>query len=431
MGLVRGLFLEGFSLADAAPFEEWLLLRREHFWPADGRSPDSLAAIYEGQGAYEQALAHARRRVELEPWQEDGQRQLMRLLARSGHRSEALARYEKLCRSLQEELGAEPSAETRALCEAILSGELAPEPALRPGPLPPSGTCRRHPRPFSGALDELAALEAKLAEPDTRLVTLTGLGGSGKTRLALEVGSRLAERERQALADQSPLTFPHGIVFVPLAALDSVEGLVAGAGRRPATAPGRGPGTTARIPAPQAASPHPGQPGATAGRGRSSWPRSCASRPASRSWPPPASDCRYRASTSSRLVGCPTRSTIPSALCQRRSIWMPVWRTYPALQLLAEGVQRVRPGFSPSPRGSARHAGHLPPGGRPAPGSGTGRLLGRCPLPGRHPGSRRGAAWTFCRWTGPTCPSDNAACAPCSTPRGGGSARQSRPCSRP
>jgi DNA-binding SARP family transcriptional activator/predicted ATPase len=233
VSLVRGNLLEGFSLADAAAFEEWLLLQREHFCRQVVEALDSLVAIYEGNGAYELALAHARRRVELEPWQEEGQRQLMRLLVRSGHRSEALNRYEVLCRSLHEELGAEPSAETRALNKAILSGKLAQEPALRPGPPAPIWNLPASPTPFFGRVDELAALEAKLTGPDARLVTVTGLGGSGKTRLALEVGAQLAERERQALDEQdrralvvqAPVTFPHGIVFVPLAALDSVEGL--------------------------------------------------------------------------------------------------------------------------------------------------------------------------------------------------------------
>ncbi len=125
VSLVQGPFLDGFTLADAAPFEEWLLLRREYFCRRVVEALDRLAAIHEGHGAFELALAHARRRVELEPWQEEGQRQLMRLLARSGQRCQALDRYEKLCRSLQEELGAEPLAETRALCEDILSGASA------------------------------------------------------------------------------------------------------------------------------------------------------------------------------------------------------------------------------------------------------------------------------------------------------------------
>jgi DNA-binding SARP family transcriptional activator len=124
--LVRGLFLKGFSLADAAPFEEWLLLLREHLGRQLVEALDCLTAIYEGQGAYVQALTHAQRRVELEPWQESGQRQLMRLLAVSDQRNAALARYEKFCRSLQQELGAEPSEETKALCQAIRSGKLAP-----------------------------------------------------------------------------------------------------------------------------------------------------------------------------------------------------------------------------------------------------------------------------------------------------------------
>jgi predicted ATPase len=76
-------------------------------------------------------------------------------------------------------------------------------------------------------VDELATLGTTLPEPDTRLVTLLGLGGSGKTRLALEVGRRFAESDRQALVEQAPLTFPHGIVFVPLEGIESVDGLVA------------------------------------------------------------------------------------------------------------------------------------------------------------------------------------------------------------
>jgi DNA-binding SARP family transcriptional activator/predicted ATPase len=226
VSLVRGLFLEGFSLADAAPFEEWLLLRREYFCRHVVEAHDSLAAIYAGRGAYEQALAHTRRRVEMEPWQEFGQRQLMRLLARNGHRGEALVQYERLCRSLQEELGAEPSQATRALYEDIRSGKLAPEPTLRPGPPVPIWNLPASPTPFFGRAGELVALEEWEADPDTRLLTLTGPGGSGKTRLALEAGTRLAERDRRALAGGSSLAFPHGAVFVPLAAVDTVEGLV-------------------------------------------------------------------------------------------------------------------------------------------------------------------------------------------------------------
>jgi predicted ATPase len=226
VSLVRGPFLEGFSLADAAPFEEWQLLRQERLGRQVVEVYRDLAAIYEGQGAHEQALAHARRRVELEPWQEEGHRQLMRLLVITGRRSEALTQYEKVSRSLQEELGAEPSAETRALHEAILAGELAQAPARRPGPPVPVWNLPASPTPFFGRVDELAALEERVEDPGSRLLTLTGPGGSGKTRLAVELGARAAESDRQALDDGMPLLFPHGVGFVPLAAVDSAEGLV-------------------------------------------------------------------------------------------------------------------------------------------------------------------------------------------------------------
>jgi DNA-binding SARP family transcriptional activator len=128
VNLVRGLFLEGFTLADAAPFEEWLLLRREHSGRRLVEALDSLSAIYEGNGAYEQALAHARSRVQLEPWQEDGQQQLMRLLALSGQQGAALAQYETYRRLLVTELGVEPSEQIQAAYELLLKGELPPGP---------------------------------------------------------------------------------------------------------------------------------------------------------------------------------------------------------------------------------------------------------------------------------------------------------------
>ena len=66
------------------------------------------------------------------------------------------------------------------------------------------------------AIDEVAAL---LAPPEARLVTLTGPGGIGKTRLALAVGERLRDR------------FGAGTVFVPLAGVTQPEQVVAGIAR--------------------------------------------------------------------------------------------------------------------------------------------------------------------------------------------------------
>jgi DNA-binding SARP family transcriptional activator/predicted ATPase len=213
VGLVRGMFLEGFSLADAAPFEEWLLLRREHYGRETVRALDTLAAIYERYNAYEQALPHARRRVELEPWQENGQRQLMRLLAWGGHRSQALAQYEELYRSLQEELGVEPAAETTALYGQIRGGTLE-EPV--PFPTRPLALAVSPP-PFlakegaaEAALPVFVARERELAQLDRylnaavasqgKVVFVTGEAGSGKTALIQEYARRALEAHADLVA---------------------------------------------------------------------------------------------------------------------------------------------------------------------------------------------------------------------------------------
>ena len=70
-------------------------------------------------GIAERAIVYARRRVALAPWREDAQRDLIRLLAATGQRSAALRQYRACVRALEEELGAEPSAETGALYEEI------------------------------------------------------------------------------------------------------------------------------------------------------------------------------------------------------------------------------------------------------------------------------------------------------------------------
>lgn len=211
VGLVRGDFAEGFTLADAAPFEEWLLLLRESFRRRVAEALERLAGICAQRGDYEAALVHARRWVDLEPWQEDGQRNLMRLLIAVGRRTEALAHYEAHRRLLAEELGVEPAAETQMLFEAIHSGALAPEPGSVSN-LPAAPTT------FVGRQSELSEIARLLSQPDCRLLTLTGPGGVGKSRLAIEAAG--------AQARLSTLRYPHGVHFVALASVSDDDLLV-------------------------------------------------------------------------------------------------------------------------------------------------------------------------------------------------------------
>ena len=131
--LYQGEFLEGFSLRDSRGFDDWLLLEREQMRRRVGEALARLAGWHAYRGSYGDALAHARRLLALDPLDEAGQRLLMRLLALSGDRSQALAQYAECVRLLEAELGVTPAAETEALYEQIKAGQFAPPEPAQPG----------------------------------------------------------------------------------------------------------------------------------------------------------------------------------------------------------------------------------------------------------------------------------------------------------
>ena len=196
ISLYRDSFLEGFSAGSAA-FEEWALLKREQLHRQMMTALRRLAAHYEQRGEYEQAQPYAQRQLELESWDEQAHRQLMRLLALSGRRSAALSQYETCRRLLAEELGVEPADETTALYEQIRDkglgtrdkGLLPPSPlSLVPSPLSLA--------PFVARDRELAKLDAFLETAlagQGRVAFVTGDAGSGKTALVSEFTRRAME----------------------------------------------------------------------------------------------------------------------------------------------------------------------------------------------------------------------------------------------
>jgi predicted ATPase/DNA-binding SARP family transcriptional activator len=159
------------------------------------------------------------------PYRERLRAQLMLSLYRSGRQAEALRAYQEARRTLADELGLEPSQELKELEQAILRQDPTLTPDLPGGPeagvelaarttLPPSPGLQETslptpPTPLIGRERELR--EAGQLLRAHRIVTLTGPGGSGKTRLALQ------------LADDSVEDFPEGVVWVPLQALRDPE----------------------------------------------------------------------------------------------------------------------------------------------------------------------------------------------------------------
>lgn len=116
--LYRDEFLTGLILEEAPEFDEWRDGKRESL------HREMLALLerlrqHQRQRAPRRALVHAQRYTDLAPWDEEGHRQLMQLLAESGQRGAALTQYETCRALLSRELGVEPGASTQALAERI------------------------------------------------------------------------------------------------------------------------------------------------------------------------------------------------------------------------------------------------------------------------------------------------------------------------
>jgi DNA-binding SARP family transcriptional activator len=190
--LVAGEFLEGFAIAGASGFEDWLagersLLRRRSVEVLVGHADELLRA---GQAA--ESVGVALRAVALEPDSELALRILMRGLSLSGDRAGALERYEAHCERLKRETGGSPDAETRALAERVRQERL-----VRPGPAVGAAEQDDDSRkaPLVGRESELARLvdAAARAARDRRaaVLVLEGDSGVGKTRLAEELLARM------------------------------------------------------------------------------------------------------------------------------------------------------------------------------------------------------------------------------------------------
>jgi predicted ATPase/DNA-binding SARP family transcriptional activator len=253
VGLYTGPLLEGCV-------EEWVLLERETRAEQCLRALEALAERAEARGEHSEALASLRRAEALDPLRDSLQRGLIRLLAAGGDLPAALLTYREHRLRLHREMNLEPDGETQTLFRRLreearrqasgrgsegerergsfgreresegarerekegrtpssdpslapsLPRSLAPsQSSLSPSlPLSLSPSAARLPTPITALLgreQEVREIAARI--PASRLVTLVGGGGVGKTRLALQVAAGLAEE------------YPGRVLFVELAPL--------------------------------------------------------------------------------------------------------------------------------------------------------------------------------------------------------------------
>ncbi|MGQ9492612.1 MAG: ABC transporter substrate-binding protein [Anaerolineae bacterium] len=223
VALYRGDFLDGF-------YDDWVINTRYWLQSLFLEGLTRLMAGYEARENYHGALSTAQRLLEYDPLREDAHRTLMRAYCQLGQRNAALQQYERCRTIVQEELGAEPTAETIDLYQRILDGRhpVASVTITAPltTPVPPSTSPRMYGPLGVAAPVRLVAREDELAflleswhaamERHSSLVLVEGEAGVGKTRLVQELANRLHLQGVRVLWGRC-YEFEHHLPYQPIA----------------------------------------------------------------------------------------------------------------------------------------------------------------------------------------------------------------------
>ena len=189
-------------------YADWLLPLREQLRQRMIHALTQLIALLEAEGAYHAAIGYAQQLHRLDISNEAVYGQLMRLHAAIGDRAGVLRVYQTCSQTLQDEFAVEPAAATRALYQQLLQ-RLALTSTLLQTQTKGLSNLPLSISSFVGREQETGMVKALLmaasACPGGRLVTLTGTGGSGKTRLALHVATEVLQ------------AYPDGVWWVELA----------------------------------------------------------------------------------------------------------------------------------------------------------------------------------------------------------------------
>ncbi len=211
IALYQNDFLLGFTLPDSSQWDEWQSYQTEVLRQEFIQTLAQLVGYYDQHDFLKSAILYARRLVTLDRLNEPARRQLMTLLHKSGQTAVALQQYQQLKAALEQELGVVPQAETTQLYHQIR------QMALESPSFPSESLTNNLPQPltpFIGRETELVEIKRRLQNPNCRLLTITGPGGIGKSRLGLTAATQL-----------QPF-YQHGVCFVSLTTLESSQQLM-------------------------------------------------------------------------------------------------------------------------------------------------------------------------------------------------------------
>ncbi len=204
VSLYRGPLLEGCS-------EEWVILERSSREQACLSALERLAESASSRGDSSAAVSHLQSLVAIDPLRESAQRALMKALSHTGASAAVVQVYRDLRLHLHRELNTAPDPETTSLYHRIRDqARRRRQPTSRAIRPVDTAHVTRVPVPVTrliGRNEELWEVRQRLGS--TRLLTLTGAGGVGKTRLAIEIAREMNDE------------CAGGACFVELAALSS------------------------------------------------------------------------------------------------------------------------------------------------------------------------------------------------------------------
>jgi predicted ATPase/DNA-binding SARP family transcriptional activator len=234
--MYRGDFLSGFSLSDCPQFDDWQFLQSEVIRRSFQDNLQNLVNALEMHGRISEAIPYTQRWLAIDNLDEAAHRKLMVLFAQNGQMHAALRQFELCQVVLRTELNLAPELTTTNLYNQIREHRFSPSgvnPAGKPillaegkqsswldqilstparvalqSNLPVQTT------PFIGREAEIKEISGFINNPDCWLLTLTGMGGIGKTRLANQVGREIGEN------------FPDGVFFIPLEGLETISALL-------------------------------------------------------------------------------------------------------------------------------------------------------------------------------------------------------------
>ncbi len=215
--LYQGLLLDNVNIRNAPHFYEWLELERQTLNNQWREALITQAKLWEEKGHFDDARTLMQTLLEDDPdppypYAEDALLNLLRYADQSGAYDEALLHYQSIKKQLAQD-GLEASESAQKLAKKLEAKRQ--QKALIVKDKPVQHTLPVQSNTFIGRDMELVDIAALLGKTDCRLLTLVGLGGIGKTRLALQI----SEYQREHFAD--------GVHFILLAALQSTNNLAA------------------------------------------------------------------------------------------------------------------------------------------------------------------------------------------------------------